>query len=190
LFGGSFTGDVRADTWEWDGATWIEVPTAVAPPGRRSAAMAYDAGRGAVVLLGGAGAAAYLADAWAWDGERWVALAPTDIFTPRIGHSAVFDPRAAAVLSFGGSDGVVESAERWHFRLASASAPAEACVIASDDTDGDGLAGCEDPDCWSRCTPSCPPGAACDGEAPRCGDATCAAAFEDYLICPADCPAP
>src|SRR5262249_25240771 len=55
------------------------------------------------------------------------------------------------------------------------------------DTDGDGLEGCDDPDCWARCTPDCPPGASCPENAPRCGDGTCNLLLEDCHLCPLDC---
>jgi len=62
----------------------------------------------------------------------------------------------------------------------------EACTSAQLDYDNDGLAGCADDDCWSVCTPLCPPGATCPGSAPRCGDGTCNP-NEDCNLCPADC---
>ena len=43
------------------------------------------------------------------------------------------------------------------------------------------------------CNPLCPPGVACPGGAPKCGDGTCqntipnGGLFEDCNICPADC---
>jgi len=40
------------------------------------------------------------------------------------------------------------------------STPAESCS-ATDDLDTDGLTGCDDPDCWSTCTPACPPLTTC-----------------------------
>jgi hypothetical protein len=67
--------------------------------------------------------------------------------------------------------------------------PPEACIESLDDTDGDTLAGCADPDCFGKCFPLCPPGLSCDPLAPRCGDLTCGA-VEDYRICPSDCPEP
>ncbi|HSD90385.1 MAG TPA: DUF4215 domain-containing protein [Kofleriaceae bacterium] len=38
--------------------------------------------------------------------------------------------------------------------------PDETCA-AAEDADGDGLAGCDDPDCWMQCHPACPPGVPC-----------------------------
>lgn len=44
-----------------------------------------------------------------------------------------------------------------------ATANEQACVgaAAQTDTDGDGLAGCNDADCWWACTPACPAGMSC-----------------------------
>src|SRR5258708_30934628 len=60
LFGGDqyFSGSSTvppylADTWEWDGSSWINVTPAVSPPGLSGAAMAYDSRRGVSVLFGG-----------------------------------------------------------------------------------------------------------------------------------------
>jgi len=61
----------------------------------------------------------------------------------------------------------------------------ESCIVPVD-LDGDGLAGCADPDCWMVCNPTCSPGVACDAAAPHCGDATCDA-VETCRMCPQDC---
>src|SRR5207237_10161832 len=69
LFGGSggSGGGALADTWEWDGAGRTERDTSMrAPPPRRGAGMAYDAGRARDVLFGGAGP-----EVFEWDGARW-----------------------------------------------------------------------------------------------------------------------
>jgi hypothetical protein len=65
----------------------------------------------------------------------------------------------------------------------------ETCVDGVD-ADGDGLAGCDDPDCRLRCAPMCAyetPFAECQG--PRCGDGE-VSVLEDYLLCPTDAPRP
>lgn len=64
--------------------------------------------------------------------------------------------------------------------------PDEVCELDLD-TDGDGLAGCADPDCWLLCTPTCMPGLTCDPAAPHCGDGTCDPAHENCRNCPSDC---
>ncbi len=58
--------------------------------------------------------------------------------------------------------------------LGASDVPAELCV-AGGDTDGDGLAGCDDPGCAAGCA------ALCTG----CGDGVCNAAVEG-AVCPAD----
>ena len=57
---------------------------------------------------------------------------------------------------------------------------------ARTDGDGDGFMGCNDPDCWGRCTPTCPPATSCVA-GPRCGDGLCDVVYEDTLICGVDC---
>ncbi len=49
-----------------------------------SHAMAYDSGRGVVVLFGGMSAAGYLPDTWEWDGTTWTLRASLD---PRQGSA-------------------------------------------------------------------------------------------------------
>jgi len=42
-----------SDTWEWDGATWVENPMSVFPTPRSAYAMIYDSGRLRLVVFGG-----------------------------------------------------------------------------------------------------------------------------------------
>src|SRR5262245_22337813 len=44
---------VRGDTWELEGAMWIQRKPAHSPPARTGHAIAFDPGRGKVVLFGG-----------------------------------------------------------------------------------------------------------------------------------------
>ncbi len=105
LFGGDGapTGGVAslADTWEWDGATWLR-RTGVAPPVRRRHAMAYDAARRRVVLFGGQGAS-YLNDTWEWDGLRWSNRQPVESPSARGGAAMAYDPVRQRVVLFGGN---------------------------------------------------------------------------------------
>jgi hypothetical protein len=67
LFGGEDRdGTFLGGTWTWDGTTWTKQATAVHPPGRYEASMAYDAATGTVVLFSGYTATGYLADTWTW----------------------------------------------------------------------------------------------------------------------------
>jgi len=111
LFGGT-TGPSaqhrRNDAWVWDGRTgrWSNRTPAVSPPGRDSAAAAYDPVRGVVVLFGGdsGGAPRELGDTWEWDGglARWSLRAAASAIGARQGASMVFDPVSQRVMLFGG----------------------------------------------------------------------------------------
>jgi hypothetical protein len=67
LFGGVNSGgtNVLGDTWTWDGTTWTQQTPVTSPEVRFSAAMAYDASSGQVVLFGGEGTSSILGDTWA-----------------------------------------------------------------------------------------------------------------------------
>jgi len=45
-------------------------------------------------------------------------------------------------------------------RQLSSGLPDETCA-PGEDADGDGLAGCADPDCWETCWPACPVATSC-----------------------------
>jgi hypothetical protein len=158
------------DTWEWDGAAWTELHPTMSPSPRLSHGMAYDPQRGRIVVVGKAG------DAWEFDGTTWterVLLIPTPS-----------DGSVAQDIS----GGLVLGAQPLRLAHVSETGEREGCIAAVD-TDRDGLAGCADPDCWTRCMPLCSPGTTCTATDPRCGDAVCAG-VEDYLICPQDCAQP
>lgn len=78
LFGGAeiaATVTCRADTWTWDGSRW-RLLEAAAPPARVHPAMAYDAGRGEILLAGGSDApSSVLRDVWKFAAGSWTCLA-------------------------------------------------------------------------------------------------------------------
>ncbi len=53
LFGGADWSGHFSDTWEYDGAQWVETTGFQRPEGRQLHAMAYDAQRHQVVLFSG-----------------------------------------------------------------------------------------------------------------------------------------
>ena len=191
LFGGIDNSTTRpADTWEWDGATWIDRTPAVSPSARNEAGFAYDPLRRTAVLYGGLNAnAQQLADTWEWDGTSWRELKPIAIPDARHGMAMTYDVIRHRVVLFGGVSATAILAKTWTHGFESAAAPPERCMLANEDSDLDGLAGCADPDCIGRCAPLCIPGLPCDPALPQCGDTICAP-IEDYLICPTDCPGP
>lgn len=75
LFGGhdraGAAGTRLGDTWEWDGARWLEMKV-TGPSPRNGAALAYDSARGKIVLFGGSTREAVSGETWEWDGKQWV----------------------------------------------------------------------------------------------------------------------
>ena len=102
LFGGE-DGAVRfADTWEWDGTTWIAASN-TGPAARSRCAMAYDPLRQRTMLQGGDDGSQSLADTWTWDGAVWQPT-PLAAGTPgaRIDHAMSFDATHGTITLFGG----------------------------------------------------------------------------------------
>lgn len=174
------------DTWEFDGATWT--PRLVAsPPARRRGAMAYDPLLGGVSLYGGRETVFDAASHghWLFDGDAWTEVVyeqgqPPDIY----GHTMAFDAARRRMVVVGGISQVGALELRFDAPASEAEAPTESCVD-SGDVDGDGLAGCDDPDCWGRCAPSCAPATSC--ATPGCGDGECNLTLEMGDLCAVDC---
>jgi hypothetical protein len=134
--------------------------------------LTYDRRRQRVVLFGGHSRFRAESDLWEWDGVTWAPRTPSAAPPPRSGAAGVYDPIHGELIVVGGTLGAGSSLDDlWAARFASVTSPADRCVDV--DTDGDGLAGCADPDCSARCA--------------YCGDGTCDP-VESYLICPGDCP--
>ena len=112
LFGGldiaTGTETTMGDTWEWDGATWIQRSPTNAPSPRSSTAMTYDLARARVVLFGGMGPRTFLsgpvfADTWEWDGANWALRTPAVSPTARYGHRLAYDVTRNRTVLFGGA---------------------------------------------------------------------------------------
>jgi cysteine-rich repeat protein len=109
LFGGRLQplspdvlGGAQNRTWEWDGTTWHEIATPVAPPARSVHAMTYDSLRGTVVLYGGQDELGRLLhDTWEYDGATWTPRASSG--PPNSAYDRmVFDAARRTVVLFGG----------------------------------------------------------------------------------------
>src|SRR5262245_54087781 len=87
LFGGSDGSRRLSDTWEWDGAHWLNVTPRVSPTPRVGHKMVYDSARGRVVLFGGDDGN-WLGDTWEWDGSVWV-NATSGVSPPARDHHAM-----------------------------------------------------------------------------------------------------
>ncbi len=189
LFGGASGTTDLGDTWEWNGTTWTQVMATKSPAPRSDYVMTYDARRKRVVLFGGRSAFTTFNDTWEWDGSAgtWVEVGTILAPPPRSAGAIVADPTGSLLVVGGVTPTGGSATELFRLRYERGLEPAEQCTLATVDLDKDGLAGCADPDCWSRCSPFCVPGTTC--AANRCGDAVCDPP-EDYLLCPADCPVP
>lgn len=193
FFGGQHNYLNYADTWQYDGVAWQQVATGAAPRARHGAEMQFDPRLGGLVLFGGAGSG-YYRDAWLWNGQTWSELAVRDVPKARAGHWMGYHAASRQMVMGGGVDGQTYPTDVLGLAYTGfTSAPvAETCRYSNEDADGDGRAGCADPDCWHRCDPLCPPATSCDAARGRCGDGICDEFNdrEDYLICPNDCSAP
>ena len=108
---GSMAGET--DTWEWDGTRWaIATPQGTDGPGKRaSAAFAYDARIGEVVLFGGFRTTdvpyevQVLDDTWKWNGARWARIGHDGDPAPRARANAAlaYSPQAHALVLYGGA---------------------------------------------------------------------------------------
>lgn len=169
LFGGDTQSGSLADLWAWNGTSWTDITPVQSPPPRASYGMIWHGTRESLLLFAGAATITTLfADTWELDGSTWRQLStrPPDV---RQGHS--FTPLAdgTGALMFGGSVTSTVSDQLWRLRWDN-DQPSELCI--AEDTDGDTLAGCADPDCALRCT--------------HCGDGQCTPT-EDCALCPMDC---
>jgi hypothetical protein len=120
--GGGDSGDLN-DTWTFDGATWSQIVTTVAPSVRNGASMAFDRRTRQLVLFGGFGASmafdrrtrqlvlfggfstdTYLQDTWLWDStsSTWTQAQMADSPPPATGAMLFTDPVTGRVVMFGG----------------------------------------------------------------------------------------
>ena len=97
-----------SDTWEWDGASWKEIPNAGGPQRVRHK-MVYDARRKVMVLFGGLdGQASAPVDTWEFSGSQWKQVA-TEAGGPPGGRDvpvmAYDSARGVTIVSGGGEWG-------------------------------------------------------------------------------------
>jgi cysteine-rich repeat protein len=198
-FGGAtngLDGAATDETWALEPDGWTLVPTDEAPGPRLQAGLVSDPLRRRITLFGGEvyccigyGATG---GTWEFDGASWRELDP-EVAPPLTSHTRpVYDAVRGQVTMFAGVRSAVVNAETWTYGYVGQVAT-EACEAGvTIDSDGDGLAACDDPDCWPICAPTCPPPEAdddiCapDADGPRCGDPSCQD-VESCRTCPLDC---
>lgn len=190
LFGGIDASRVYNDTWRWDQGTWQKIVTAQAPPRCLNAALATMPS--GVLFTGCRSGVATVNETWQLANQRWQQLTAADLGTLATGAVAAFYDEARQeaykmVSSIVASQPTLTMA----WRPVTQQGTEETCFEQQRDDDGDGLAGCADPDCAWRCWPGCPFGTSCAQNAPHCGNGQCERAFgtEDDQLCPEDCPA-
>jgi hypothetical protein len=135
LFGGlnSSSNSDYNSTWTWNGSGWTQVDDSgspgctttcpSSPPGRYTAAMAFDPATAQLVLVGGNGSGGSFNDTWTWNGSTWVQVDDSGHVgcgtgsnscpsspSERQGPMLAYDPASAQLVFFGGdaiSSGVV-----------------------------------------------------------------------------------
>jgi hypothetical protein len=95
LCGGGLSGFALNAHWEWDGRSWSRPATTALPPPMVSAAMAFDAARGRLVMLGSG-------QHWEWDGTTWARRLPAAMPTAQLDDGLVFDSSRQRLVLFGG----------------------------------------------------------------------------------------
>jgi len=101
LFGGNSDGLAHSSTWTFDGAAWLQLPTAHSPS-PRGTKMAYDSVRRRAVLFGGWDNFTRRNDTWEWNGSDWVQRQPATSPPGRCSHVMTFDSLRGRVVLFGG----------------------------------------------------------------------------------------
>lgn len=106
-----------SDTWEWNGATWLEHTPPIAPASRGWASLAPN-NDGTVTLFGGWPGATddgvMLADTWKWNGTTWATVATLTSPQPRSQHATSFDSTRNRLVLFGGR-GTKWLGDTWEF---------------------------------------------------------------------------
>ncbi|MCI4360098.1 MAG: PKD domain-containing protein, partial [Thermoplasmata archaeon] len=107
LFGGTgLCGAYCGDTWGFAGGHWMNLTSAVGgsvPSPRSEAALTYDAGRNAVVLIGGENGV-ILSDTWGFAHGAWLYLSANSSASlgSRANLAAAFDPGDGYLVAYGG----------------------------------------------------------------------------------------
>ncbi len=101
------------NVWEWDGASWTSIASAVHPIVYTGAALAYDAAIGKVVLFGGDDGTMLHDETWTWDGTTWTDVSGSTRPDPRAESQIAFDAARGEVVLFGGRTPSGNLADTW-----------------------------------------------------------------------------
>jgi MYXO-CTERM domain-containing protein len=116
------------DLWTWNGTAWIERIPPGGPQPRRGATLAWDVGRGRLVLFGGVrgtGSMLYrFSDTWEFDGTTWHERSSTNP-KPDYSSAAVWEPaRQKVVLIIDGESVYEWNGSAWTY-VSTAAGPTE-----------------------------------------------------------------
>ena len=105
-------------TWEYDGTTWSQAITPTTPPGLEAPAMAYDKGRGVVVMFGGFNGTPPGTDyrtTYEYDGVDWTLR--TTVNAPITGYRAnmVYDDFRGRLVLYGGFGAGAAQLTTWEY---------------------------------------------------------------------------
>ena len=111
----------NAQTWTWNGKSWLATNPRHSPPPRLYSSMAYDPTTGRVLLFGGGSflepVNKYLGDTWAWDGSDWTQLSPAHSPSPRGRATLVsYVAQSRVLLVGGGQESDLSDAWAWDGR--------------------------------------------------------------------------
>lgn len=118
---GTQSGSVFAggdQTWEFDGTDWTQATTATTPPGLETPAMAYDKGRGVVVMFGGwngSSPGTMYDTTWEYDGTDWTLRTPTTSPGPRYRAGCTYDDTRGRVIVYGGFGAGTAFQDTWEY---------------------------------------------------------------------------
>jgi hypothetical protein len=112
------------ETWAWDGTTWSQVATSLAPPARSMAAVALDKSAGRLRLFGGCdllslNCTTVFNDLWEFTGTTWVQVTQPNPPPARIFPVLGYDTARARLVLTGGSASYAAGApllwDTWEF---------------------------------------------------------------------------
>ncbi len=113
---GLYVGSTQ-DTHEWDGQRWHDVtPSPTAPPHLTGQAMAWDSGRGRLVLFGGLGPGGRQQQTWEFGAGQWRLVTPlTSVPAERSNHAMAYDPVRRRVVLFAGANSASILGDTWEW---------------------------------------------------------------------------
>lgn len=102
-----------ADTWEYDGVTWVEVDTRDTPSLRGGMGVTYDPVRQETIVFGGLNGGQLFGDTWVYDGRNWRERSASPAPSARQFPGLAFDPGLGKAVLFGGNAISGDMSDTW-----------------------------------------------------------------------------